>query len=523
MASPDAAALAKLAVSLRLVTSAQIAECQEDGRLPTDPKALLRALERKGYLTPFQSQKLLKGEQDGYFLGNYRLLYRISSGSFGRVFRADDPRTGTVVAIKVLRRRWTSDPSKVELFEREAKLGMGLQHPNIVSILSTAKDPASKQYYIVMEFVEGGTLRDFLGIRKKLEAAESMKLLEGATAGLAHAFSRGVTHRDMKPTNILISAQGAAKLVDFGLAGITHGAAPDASEEDGDDKVDRSVDYTGLERATNVKPGDIRSDIYFLGCVAYQMLTGRSPLVITKDRHVRQAKERFLNVPPMTRQDVDAPPPVFELVSRMMSLDPEQRYQHPAQLLDAVRAARKAAEEMTPSTSSGVLRSGKKAAAEETASTSSGVLQSGKKPDSGVRAAKSESSRPVICLVERHPQLQELLRDKLTATGYEVVLEAHPSGAAARLSEIPFSGLLLDAAGIGVAAVDEFEEMMTACRENSQDCAGILILSEKQAEWAERVTVADRAVVMVRPVTLKQLYQKLTELVPPPGAHSDGE
>lgn len=492
MASPDAAALAKLAVNLRLASPAQIQECHDDdGRLPADPRAFLRALERKGYLTPFQSQKLLKGEQDGYFLGNYRLLYRIASGSFGRVFRADDPRTRTVVAIKVLRRRWTSDPSKVELFEREAKLGMALRHPNIVSILSTAKDPASKQYFIVMEFVEGGNLRDFLGIRKKLGAAEALRILEDATAGLAHAFARGVTHRDMKPTNILISAQGTAKLVDFGLAGITHGAA--TGDTDGDDQVDRSVDYAGLEKASNVKPGDVRSDIYFLGCVLYEMLTGRSPLVMTKDRHIRQQKERFLNVPPMTREDVEAPPEVFELVTRMMSLDPQRRYQNPGQLLDAVRGARKAAEAATAS------------------SSASGVLRKGS--DSGPRPAKP-SGRPVVCLVERHPQLQELLRDKLTETGYEVVLEDDPAAAAARFRSEPFAGLLLDAAGIGPEAVVEFEQIMGAARKHPRGGAGILILSEKQAGWAERVTADERSVVLVRPVTLKQLHHKLVELVP---------
>lgn len=492
MARPDAAALAKLAVNLRLATAAQIEECNEDdGRLPADPHAFLRALERKGYLTPFQSQKLLKGEQDGYFLGNYRLLYRIASGSFGRVFRADDPRTRTVVAIKVLRRRWTSDPTKVELFEREAKLGMALRHPNIVSILSTAKDPASKQYFIVMEFVEGGNLRDFLGIRKKLTAVESLRILEDATSGLAHAFSRGVTHRDMKPTNILISAQGAAKLVDFGLAGITHAAV---AENEGDEQVDRSVDYAGLEKASNVKPGDVRSDIYFLGCVLYEMLTGRSPIVMTKDRHVRQQKERFQNVTPMTREEVDAPPDVFELVSRMMSLDPQRRYQNPSQLLDAVRGARKSAEAANPSGASGILR----------------------KSDSGPRPAPKPdgASRPVICLVERHPQLQELLRDKLTGTGYEVVLEADPAAASARFRNTPFAGLLLDAAGIGAEAVVEFEHMMAAARKQPHGCAGILILAEKQAGWAERVTADERAIVLVRPVTLKQLHQKLVELVP---------
>ena len=475
MASPDADALAKLGVNLRLTTPAQIEECHDEGRLPADSRVLLRALERKGYLTPYQSQKLLKGEQDGYFLGNYRLLYRIASGSFGRVFRADDPRTRIVVAIKVLRRRWTSDPAKVELFEREAKLGMALRHPNIVSILSTAKDPASKQYFIVMEFVEGGNLRDFLGIRKKLGAAEAMRLLEDAAAGLAHAFSRGVTHRDMKLTNILISAQGTAKLVDFGLAGITYGAPTDA---DGDDQIDRSVDYAGLEKATNVKPGDVRSDIYFLGCVLYEMLTGRSPIVMTKSRYIRQQKERFLNVPTMTREEVDAPPEVFEVVGRMMSLDPQRRYQNPGQLLDAVRGARRAADAVA---------------------SSRGEMPSGGGKKSGLRAGRS--GKPVICLVERHPQLQEWLREKLGESGYEVRIEENPAGAAEQFRREPFAGLILDAAGIGPEAVVEFEQMMAAARKHDGGGAGILILSEKQAGWAERVTIDERAVVLVRPVT----------------------
>ena len=299
----------------------------------------------------------------------------------------------------------------------------------------------------------------------------------------------------MKPTNILISAQGTAKLVDFGLAGITHGAA--TGDTDGDDQVDRSVDYAGLEKASNVKPGDVRSDIYFLGCVLYEMLTGRSPLLMTKDRHVRQQKERFLNAPAMTRDEVEAPAEVFELVGRMMSLDPQRRYQNPGQLLDAVRGARKAADAATPN------------------SSAPAVVRSGKTTDTVTRPARPNASgRPVVCLVERHPQLQELLRDKLTETGYDVVLEEDPAAAAARFHNDPFAALLLDAAGIGPEAVVEFEEIMAAARKHPRGSAGILILSEKQAGWAERVTPDDRAVVMVRPVTLKQLHQKLVELVP---------
>src|SRR5262245_21894769 len=116
MANVDASTVAQQAVRLGLVTPEQVQDAWDEiGKGGFDPKPLLRLLERKGQLTPWQSYKLLKGDPDGYFLGGYRILYKIASGSFGRVYRADDPATGTVVAIKVLRRKWSEDKHNVEL------------------------------------------------------------------------------------------------------------------------------------------------------------------------------------------------------------------------------------------------------------------------------------------------------------------------------------------------------------------------------------------------------------------------
>jgi serine/threonine protein kinase len=199
MAKLDAAAVAQLATRLRLVSDEQIRECWDELPAGTHTlEQLLRALERKGYLTSWQSSKLLKGETDGFFIGGYKILYKIASGSFGRVFRAEDPHSRSTVAIKILRRRWSEDPHKIELFDREGRVGLTLNHPNIVKILAVSKDVKTGQHYIVMEFVEGGNLRDFLAIRKKLEPLEALRFLEESSSGLAYAFSRGLTHRDMK-------------------------------------------------------------------------------------------------------------------------------------------------------------------------------------------------------------------------------------------------------------------------------------------------------------------------------------
>src|SRR4051812_50037143 len=147
--------MGEFAVRLGLVSEDQVRECLielDDNKAPAD--ALLRLLERKSHLTPWQAKKLLKGETDGYFLGGYRLLYKIASGSFGRVYRGDDPRPGQVVAVKILRNKWSQDKQKVDLFLREGKLGMTIRHGNIVNVLAVSQDPKTLQYFIVMEFVE---------------------------------------------------------------------------------------------------------------------------------------------------------------------------------------------------------------------------------------------------------------------------------------------------------------------------------------------------------------------------------
>src|SRR4051794_10518364 len=232
MESMDGATFGQKAVRLGLVTEADFRDALEVFGSRNPPlEDLVPYLERKGLMTPWQTRRLRRGETDGYFLGGYRLLYKISAGTFGKVYRGDDPATGRIVAVKVLRGRWSEDQSKVDQFLREGKLGLTLDHPNIVKVLAISHDKATGQYYIAMEFVEGGNLREILKIRKRLRWDEALQITKDAASGLAYAFSRGVTHRDIKPSNLLISTTKQTKLVDFGLAQLYSG------EQDGD-KVD---------------------------------------------------------------------------------------------------------------------------------------------------------------------------------------------------------------------------------------------------------------------------------------------
>jgi eukaryotic-like serine/threonine-protein kinase len=473
MSTPDAAGIAQLARRLDLVSDEQLMDASAEVGSRTGPaEPLLRALERKGHLTPWQASKLLKGDTDGYFLGGYRVLYRIAAGSFGRVYRGDNPRTGEVVAIKVLRRRWAEDSRKIGLFEREGKVGLSMQHPNIVSILAVNRDPSTGQYYIVMEFVEGDNLRDWLATRKKLERDESLRILEEAAIGLQYALSKGLTHRDLKPSNILISAVSkTAKLVDFGLAELAGGAREEGGE------IDRTVDYAGLEKATGAKAGDPRSDIYFLGCTFYEMITGRPLLTPTKDARARMLRQRFEIQGQLRRDDPDLPPPIFSLVSRMVAFDPGDRFQTYEQLIDAIHHVRAEVE--------------------------------------GRVGAMAAAGPKTVFVVESNPKFQGEFREKLKARGYRVLISINAAQALTRFQSEPYHALVVDCAtGTDRAGLEAFERVLREADLKRSDCAGLLILSPEQAHWKDTLEQFPKSAALVMPVKMKQILQKLADLAP---------
>lgn len=468
--------MAQLIVKLRLATPAQVQDCLEElGDVEIDPEPLLSMLSRHGLLTSLQVDKLLKGDMFGYFMGNFRLLYKIHSGTFGRVYRADDPGSGRVVAVKVLRQRWTDKPEVIQMFEREGRLGMSLRHPNIVEVLSVGKDDKTGQYYIVMEFVEGANLRDLLHIRKNFDTTETLKRLEDIAHALTYANSKGITHRDMKPTNILIASSGTAKVTDYGLAQISARFITDADKG----TQQRTVDYAGLEKATDAPYGDVRSDIYFAGCVAYEMLTGHSPLAHSRNKHQRMAKDRFTGAQALKVTDIQGPgaTTVHRLISTMMELDPSKRFQTPAQLLDAVQQAR--------------------------AEISGGRV--------GTHTATQS-----IFVAEHDEKLQNVLREKLKKMGYRVLIASDPARAYDRFQQSPYNVLIMDIGTVGEEGLGIINSVLRKSRNVNMSCHVLVIVSEDQTGIESRLDsdLIQHVTILRRPLKMHELTARLLEVAP---------
>jgi serine/threonine-protein kinase len=489
MAELNAEQLAQRAFDLGLLEDVQLQQVwAELGTRNISPDALLQILVRREFLTNFQVERLVKGERSGYFYGDYKVLYLVGAGTFARVFRAVHRKTGQVVALKVLRKRFSEHPDQYGQFVREGELGRTLRHPNIVPIYEVYSQ--GHTHFLVLEFVEGRNLREFVKIRKKLEVLEATRLTMDICSGLRYAFERGLTHRDLKMSNVLVSSRGQAKIVDFGLAGVDEAINDDNLVELSNA---RTIDYAALERATGVRKDDTRSDIYFLGCIYYNMLTGQTPLLETKDRVQRLNKTRFLEVQPAEELEPSLPHYIAAVVGKMMMLDVNRRYQTPAAALtDLQLAARRLAEDAKP--------------------TGDGTRDRERDRLAALLMA-SGHQRPLM-VVESNTRMQDLFRDTLKKAGYRVLLTSDAERALTRFQQDARVAdcVLFNAQEVGQTALTVFNRF--AEDDKTRATPAVLLLDTSQQAWQKHAKTSDRRVVLCMPVTMKQLLGVLSKLAP---------
>jgi eukaryotic-like serine/threonine-protein kinase len=269
-------------------------------------------------------------DRDTIIDGRYRVLRRLGSGGMADVYLVEDQQLGRRVALKLLYHRLAEDEQFVERFRREASSAASLQHPNIVGIFDRGEWDGT--YYIAMEYVEGRTLKDIVRERGPAppDAAADVVLQILRAARFAH--QRGVVHRDIKPQNVLIDEEGRIKVADFGIA---RAGASDMTETG---SVMGTAQYLSPEQAQG-RPVDARSDLYSIGIVLYEMLTGRVPF--DAESPVTVALKQVSEAPMLPREIDPAIPPALEgVVLRALEKDPAHRFANADEFIEALHRAR---------------------------------------------------------------------------------------------------------------------------------------------------------------------------------------
>ena len=207
--------------------------------------------------------------------GRYRLTHRLGRGGMAEVFAAEDVRLGRTVAVKLLRADLAEDPVSKARFTREAQSVAGLNHHAIVAVYDSGEDVVGGQSvpYIVMELVEGRTIRDLLLNAEAPPPEQALIIVSGVLEALAYSHQHGIVHRDIKPANVIITNSGAVKVMDFGIARALHGASTTMTQTG---MVMGTPQYLSPEQALG-KAVDHRSDLYATGCLLYELLALRPP------------------------------------------------------------------------------------------------------------------------------------------------------------------------------------------------------------------------------------------------------
>ncbi|MFB6616891.1 protein kinase [Streptomyces sp. NPDC056367] len=281
--------------------------------------------------------------------GRYRLTHRLGRGGMAEVFAAEDVRLGRTVAVKLLRADLAEDPVSKARFTREAQSVAGLNHHAVVAVYDSGEDRVGPNTvpYIVMELVEGRTIRDLLLSAEAPGPEQALIIVSGVLEALAYSHQHGIVHRDIKPANVIITDAGAVKVMDFGIARALHGAQSTMTQTG---MVVGTPQYLSPEQALG-KAVDHRSDLYATGCLLYELLalrppfTGETPLSVVY-QHVQDAP-----VPPSQLPEGHSIPPELDgLVMRSLAKDPDDRFQSAEEMRGLVQYALQMLHDQGPGT-----------------------------------------------------------------------------------------------------------------------------------------------------------------------------
>ncbi len=361
------------------------------------------------------------------FAERYKLEDFIGQGGMSLVYRAVDVRTGHSVAVKILKSEYNSDKEFLERFQREAQAASLMSHHNLVNLLDVGVE--GEYRYLVLEYVNGNTLKDIIRQKGRLNYQTAIQITVRILSALQHAHDNGIIHRDIKPQNVLIHADGHVKVSDFGIARMTNAFTISKG-----DTVVGSVHYSSPEQATG-SVVENTSDIYSTGVVMYEMLTGRVPFV--GDTPVAVAMQHIQDAPPpITDYAPETPPAVVAVVMKALEKDPRKRFQSAREMADALMKAKEG--KLDPSL---------------VAQEPSAPLVPGKPPqrlqELSPRKQQSTTRRPAAP-VRRRRSRRKLARTALSVLGVAGILAVLAIGVVQVYDRVSRSAMAPDVVGLSV-------------------------------------------------------------------------
>ena len=319
---------------------------REAGPSAGDHVSFVKWLKQQRQITDYHADVLLRRRDDPLVLGSYKLRGRIGRGRMAGVYEAVHPR-GQVVAIKVLPPARAADPTVLARFQREARLAMRMQHPNVIRTFEAGEHHGT--HFLVMELLQGETLKDVLLRRGRLPAPEAVRLIYQALLGLQHVHEQGVIHRDLEPGNLMLvpgsagqaetTLSSTVKLLDIGLGRAVFDAG---APQGGPINLTTSSDQLGTplycspEQSKDPRQADIRSDIYSLGCVLYHTLAGQPPF---EDRGPVKLVISHASEPPprLAQLNLGVPTEILKVLDIMLAKDPALRFPTPGHAAQELR------------------------------------------------------------------------------------------------------------------------------------------------------------------------------------------
>src|ERR1700733_2677048 len=268
--------------------------------------------------------------------GRYELDGVVGRGGMAEVYRARDIRLDRIVAVKTLREDLARDATFQARFRREAQSAASLNHPSIVAVYDTGEDEAGPAHvpYIVMEYVDGRTLRELLRDDRRLLPERALEITDGVLRALDYSHRNGIVHRDIKPGNVMLTRSAEVKVMDFGIARAVSDAQATMTQTA---QVIGTAQYLSPEQARGERV-DARSDLYSTGCLLYELLTGRPPF--TGDSPVAIAYQHVRENPiPPSRVDPEIPQWADSIVLKAMAKAPGDRYQTAAEMRNDIQRA----------------------------------------------------------------------------------------------------------------------------------------------------------------------------------------